>query len=210
MLLNKNQLGIAMIEVMVTVLIVTIAVSGMGLMLLRGIQATQDSSQKSQAMWIVEDYVGRMRANQAGARGGFYALNPEDIDCEAPPTQLCAETYEDGIHKGADDCSIDEAIQDKNKMATFDKWISTCGLSPSIYDSPSDFILNPRLTSRCTKESDRTSNYTGNKDCIQYSVSLKWQTRLKQVAKEEDDDDEEKEKEKDTNVSEYTMVVRFN
>lgn len=201
MLLNRKQAGLAMIEVMVTVLIVTIAVSGMGLMLLRAIQATQDSSQKSQAMWIVEDYVGRMRANPEGARGGFYALIPEDIDCEDPPAELCAETYKDGAEVAASDCRIDEAAQGVNKMATFDKWISTCGLSPSIYDSPSDFILNPTLTATCTRTSVRASNYTGNDDCIQYLVSLKWQTRLTQGA----DTEEER-----INESEYTMVVGFN
>lgn len=75
MQLRNKQTGFAMIEIMVTVVIIAIAISGMGLLLLRAVQGTQDSAQLSQGMWIVQDYVGRIRANPDGAKGGFY-VNP--------------------------------------------------------------------------------------------------------------------------------------
>ena len=197
----KKHSGFAMVEVMVTVTIIIIGVSGMGMLLIRAIQGTQDSAQLSQAMWIVQDYVGRMRANPEGARGGFYQLLPENIDCLAPPANLCAETYENGAEVPAADCQVDENTPNINKMATFDNWIATCGLDPTVYDRASDFIVNPMLTSECTKTSPRASSYTKRPDCVQYTVNLKWTTKI---------DKESKTAEERINENSYSMIVEFN
>jgi len=198
---NQSQNGFAIIEIIVTVLIVTVAVSGMGLLLLRAVQSTQDTSQQSQAMWIVEDYVGRLRANVEGAKGSFYVLNPEDIDCQSPPENLCAETYSSDAEVAAADCSFDRNSPGENKMAEFDNWISTCGLNTDTYDSPSDFVVNPQLTSECSNTDTRSTNYTGNNDCIEYLVTLKWQTKNTNVSSLESERIQE---------NEYSMVVRVN
>ncbi|NVK38521.1 MAG: type IV pilus modification protein PilV [Gammaproteobacteria bacterium] len=199
--LMKKASGFAMVEVMVTVAIITIGISGMGLLLLRAIQGTQDSAQQSQAMWIVQDFVGRMRANPEGARGGFYVLAPENIDCTTPPNNLCAETYQGNAEVAASNCTVDPNAPTVNTMATFDNWISTCGLSTTIYDSPSDFVINPQLTSVCTATSTRASTYTKQPDCTQYQVTLTWQTKLNKESKTE---------EERTNQNEYSMIVEFN
>lgn len=199
MRIASKQRGLAMIEIMATVLIVTIGVSGMGLLLLRAIQSTQDNAQYSQAMWIVEDYVGRMRANPEGARNSFYELNPENIDCSVPPDDLCAETFQLGVEVAADNCSYTRNDADTgNEMAEFDNWISTCSLNPDIYDGPSDFVVNPTLTSNCTVN---ILNNAGNTICTQYLVSLTWQTRLDKVSSDADERIQE---------NEYSMVVGVN
>lgn len=197
----KKQFGFAMVEVMVTVAIITIGVSGMGVLLMRAIQGTQDSAQQSQAMWIVQDYVGRMRANPEGARGKFYILDPDDIDCDSPPSTLCAETFSGNKEVSPGDCTVDPADTSVNKMATFDNWVSTCGLSSDIYDSPSDFITSPRLTSECTTTGVRSSSYTNQLDCIQYQVTLTWQTKITKGA----NDAAER-----TNQNSFSMLVEFN
>ena len=197
----KRQHGLAIIEVAVSVLIITVAISGMGLLLIRAVQSTQDSSQHSQAMWIVEDYVGRLRANPQGAKGHFYVLDPVNIDCDSPPDNFCAETFQEGIEVAADDCSFDRNTPNENKMATFDNWISTCGLNPNSFDSPSDFVVNPKLTSICTTTIDRRSNYSGQNDCVEYLVTLKWQTRIKKSSSTASERIQE---------NEYSMVVRVN
>jgi len=201
MIPSKRQSGFAIIEVAVTILIITVAISGMGLLLLRAVQSTQDSSQQSQAMWIVEDYVGRLRANPEGAKGRFYELSPEDIDCRTPPDNLCAETYQANNEVAAADCSFDRNSPGENKMAEFDNWISTCGLAANAYDSPSDFIVNPRLTSVCTATSNRVTNYTGQEDCVEYLVTLKWQTKINKASVTESERIQE---------NEYSMAVRVN
>ncbi|MGR6873375.1 type IV pilus modification PilV family protein [Pseudomonas sp. HK3] len=196
MSIMQRQSGFAMVEVMVTVAIITIGISGMGMLLIRAIQGTQDSAQLSQAMWIVQDYVGRMRSNPEGSRSGFYALDPATIDCTVLPVTMCAETFRDGAEVGTGDCSTDT-----NVMATFDKWISTCGLTQDIYDSPSDFIINPELTSACTNTSNRVSTSTYQPDCIQYEVTLSWDTRITKVSATEDER---------INKNDYSMIVEFN
>lgn len=191
----QKKSGFAMVEVMVTVAIITIGVSGMGVLLMRAIQGTHDSAQQSQAMWIVQDYVGRMRANQEGARAKLYELDPINIDCAAPPT-MCAETFQAGAEVPAAICS------EPSTMATFDNWITTCGLSSTIYDSASDFIVNPELTSQCT-DTTPTRSSSGNNlpDCVQYHVSLTWDTKIKKGSEDEDER---------INKNNFSMIVEFN
>ncbi len=168
--IKKSQHGFAMIEVLVTSVIVAIGISGMGVLLMRAIQGTQDSAQQSQAMWMVQDFVGRIRANTEGARRGSYELTT--TDCSVKPAAICADTFIGGTKQNAATCND---IQ----MATFDKWITVCGLQDSIYDSPSDFISNPVLSSSCTLNSTRVSTDSGSVDCIRYNVQLTWDTRIK-------------------------------
>ncbi len=183
---NKRQHGFALIEVLVTAVIVAIGVSGLGVLLLRAIQGTQDSAQRTQAMWIVQDFVGRIRANSSGARKGDYVLAATTASycANSRPAQICA-AYFDGNAKVAANCT-------ETPMATFDKWITVCGIEPAldptatgydiedtVYDSPSKFIINPVLTSVCTlQHATRVSTSSGTPDCIQYSVTLSWNTRI--------------------------------
>lgn len=190
----QRQSGFAMIEVMVTVAIITIGVSGMGMLLMRAIQGTHDSAQQSQAMWIVQDFIGRMRANPEGARASNYVLDPSTINCSSKPTKMCAETYNGSSKVAAEVCSSAE-------MALFDNWITTCGLDEDIYDSPSDFVVNPELTSTCTNTSTRVSTSTGLPDCVQYDVTLTWDTKLTKGSTEEDER---------INKNDYSMTVEFN
>lgn len=195
MRIMQRQLGFAMIEVMVTVAIITIGVSGMGVLLMRAIQGTQDSAQQSQAMWIVQDYVGRMRANPEGARAQYYELDPSTISCDpADRPKMCAETYQGMAEVPAEVCSVSE-------MAIFDNWISTCGLSTTIYDSASDFVVNPALTSTCTATSARVSSESNQPDCVQYQVNLTWETKITKGSSVE---------EERINQNDYSLVVEFN
>ncbi len=172
MLVNKQQSGFALIEVLVTSIIVAIGVSGLGILLLRVIQSTQDSAQQSQAMWMVQDYVGRIKSNAQGARLGNYALNetPHNF-CDTPPALICAEYYKDGAEVPATECTA-------TQMATFDQYLTICGISPDIFDDASDFIINPTLQAICSLQIPRSSTGTPAQDCIQYNVTLTWDTRI--------------------------------
>ncbi len=176
-IINK-QSGFALIEVLVTSVIIAIGVSGLGILLMKVIQGTQDSAQQSQAMWMVQDYVGRIRSNAEGARGGDYILATTTATfCDNPPGKVCAEYYKNGAEVSADDCEA-------NEMAIFDKWVTVCGVSSTIYDSPADFIVNPRLSSICSLTIPRVSTTKGTPDCIQYEVTLTWDTRITKASKE--------------------------
>ena len=82
-------------------------------------------------------------------------------------------------------------------MATFDNWITTCSLDSNTYDSASDFIVNPALTSTCTIPITRGSAT----DCVQYEVQLTWETKVKKGGKTEADR---------TYQNNYQVIVEFN
>jgi type IV pilus modification protein PilV len=191
---HSNQRGFAMIEALVTAVIVAIAVSGVGVLLLRSIQATQDSAQLSQGMWIVQDFVGRMRANSNAAKQGNYIGDTDLDDCEIKPAPLCASYNSTGTSSSAGvsteilvDCSPED-------MAAYDTWTTVCGFDNNSYDTPSDFIANPRLSNTCTITAD-------NNDCEQYSVSFTWDTRLKKGSADAA---------LRTNTNNYSMIIEVN
>lgn len=171
-----------MIEALVTVVIVAIGVSGVGVLLLRSVQATQDNSQKSQAMWIVQDYIGRIRANSPGAKSEAYAGTFTKEVCESQPATICSAIP-----------GTDAEVCDSTQMATFDTWITICGMDDDSFDTPADFIVNPVLTSSCE------SGTPGN--CVQYLVNLQWNTKL---ITESDISGER------VNTNNYSMVMEVN
>jgi type IV pilus modification protein PilV len=195
---GSKQRGFAMMEALVTAVVVAIAISGVGVLLLKSIQATQDSSQLSQGMWVVQDLVGRMRANSTAIRSGDY-LGITNLDnCDNPPLKMCASHRINNAYQDGDtDCSTTD-------MATYDNWITVCSLEVSIidedepdnliFDSPSDFLSNPVLTNTCLIPGELGG-------CVKYLVDLTWNTKLKkgstQVAER-------------TNTNNYSMIIEVN
>lgn len=203
--LIKKQHGFAMVEVLVTAVILAIGVSGLGMLLLRSIQGTQDSSQLSQGMWMVHDFAGRIKANAPGARQSGYVIEDGSYDCESNKTDnQCADIYVPGI--GIKEGELVDATEcTAGEMANHDRWTTLCSVSQEslTYSSPSDFMVNPELTSRCSnKHATRSSDpVSGQLDCIQYAVTLSWDTkRLK------GDDDEDNRIRKNS----YSITVELN
>lgn len=191
----RTSNGFAIIEVMVTILILSIGLSGIGVLLLQTIQGTQDTAQHSQAMWLVQDFAGRLRANPEGARASDYVINAGEINCDIQPAMNCADTYQAGAFIPANPaCGPAE-------MSEYDKWISTCGIDDEIYDSPSDFIISPELTSECTLQGTTAKNYKNLTDCVQYQVTLTWVTKQDNVAADADER---------INENSYEIVVEVN
>lgn len=155
------QKGIALIEVLVAAVIVAIGLSGMGALLLAAIQATQDSSQTSQGVWIVQDYIGRMKSNIQGALDGDYATSAA-IDCDTPPSALCANTVVGGTRVTPNACT-------STQMATFDQWNVICGTDADAMDSAGEFLRSPSLVSTCT-------TFDANSFCTRYTVTLTWES----------------------------------
>jgi type IV pilus modification protein PilV len=198
-MITPRQNGFAMIEIMVTAVILAIGISGMGVLLLKSIQSSQDNSQKSQGMWIVQDLVGRMRANSEGMRAKAYETSGA-VNCTQ--VKMCSDYNDDGF-KSSESCTTRE-------MANFDRWITACGVSAQVYDaasdtylydSPADSIINPELNVTCTDTTDRTSSYSGEDDCVRYFIELTWDTKLQQGAPDAADR---------TFKSQFSMVMESN
>lgn len=186
--MKKTALGFAMIEVLVTAAIVAIGVSGMGVLLLRSLQGTQDNAQQSQAMWIVQDYAGRIRANSLAARNGDYELAAQP-DCAAPPANICLDHRTNNSFIQSSNCTVPA------DMAEMDRWITMCGLDGGLKDASADFLADAELSSTCLDVSALNGN------CLRYLISLTWSTRLQQGNADENLRDYD---------NEYSMVVEVN
>ncbi|MBU2710150.1 type IV pilus modification protein PilV [Zooshikella harenae] len=57
----KNQAGMSMIEVLVTIVITSVALLGLAALLTKSMQSTFDASQRTTAVWAANDFVERYR-----------------------------------------------------------------------------------------------------------------------------------------------------
>ncbi len=193
MSLIQRQHGIAMTEVLVSAVIMAIGISGLGVLLLQALQGTQDSAQQSQAMWMVQDFAGRIRANSTGARLSGYEVATQP-NCANQPTPMCADyTTSLDARTAAASCTA-------SQMAAYDTWITMCGLDKEQLDSPADFLVNSQLTSTCSlvHASRSTDSNSSTRDCIQYTVGITWDIR------------DNKDASNVTNTKTYSLVVELN
>lgn len=73
---RRRTAGLSMIEVLVTIVIITFGMLGIAGMLLKSIESGAVSSGRGIAVWQANEMADRMRANMAGVRAGNYdALN---------------------------------------------------------------------------------------------------------------------------------------
>jgi len=79
----RNQTGFSMLEVLVTLLIVSLGLLGIAGIIASSIKANQSSYVRSQASWLTNDIIDRMRANRVAAEvaGSPYTL----ANCAAAP-----------------------------------------------------------------------------------------------------------------------------
>src|SRR5690554_8157625 len=62
----KTQRGINMVEVLVTIVIISVGFLGLNSLQLQASRSTLDSGNRSQAVWVLEDLTNGMRANIVG------------------------------------------------------------------------------------------------------------------------------------------------
>lgn len=89
----KNNRGFSLIEVMVTLLLLTVGMLGLVVMQGRGIQYTTDAAQRNNALMLANEAMEMMRAAGANDADANYLFD------ELPPSEDC----EDDIDAGAVD-----------------------------------------------------------------------------------------------------------
>ena len=120
----NRQKGITLIEVLVTLLVTTIGLLGLAALQLNALQATADSGQRSQAIWLMQDLVERMRANPRADDSKYLTA----VTCGTSPEQ-CAPTPD----------NASSAACTPEQMAYFDLWEAQCR-----YSSTPDKMYNSR------------------------------------------------------------------
>lgn len=76
-----KQNGFSMLEALITLVIVSIGLLGIAGIIAHSLKVNQGAQVRSQASWLANDIIDRMRANRATAAGGAYEL----AECDAAP-----------------------------------------------------------------------------------------------------------------------------
>lgn len=137
---HRSIKGFTLIEVLVTLAITTIGLVGLSAMMIEADRTARDSGNKSQAIWMAEDLINRIAANEKGA----YSTLGEDVDCNVVPSFVCAAYFNGSVKVNPINCNV---IQ----MATYDLWEVACPRDITV--SGSDFVrsgsnshvINPRV-----------------------------------------------------------------
>ena len=112
--ISSNK-GLTLIEVLVTIVISSIGLMGLLSLQMHSLRATQDSGSRSQAIWLFNDIVNRIRANE-GASASYI----QPANCALRPT-VCSN-YNSGLAVGV------AAVQcTPVQMAQWDVYEVSCG-----------------------------------------------------------------------------------
>jgi len=76
-----KQNGFSMLEALVTLVIVSLGLLGIAGIIANSLKVNQGAQARSQASWLANDIIDRMRANRITAEGGAYTL----ASCAAAP-----------------------------------------------------------------------------------------------------------------------------
>ncbi|WP_422132955.1 type IV pilus modification protein PilV [Endozoicomonas sp. ALD040] len=106
---QSKEKGFGLIEVLISVVIFMVGILGMAGMQAQATRATQDSLQRSQALWLANEMSERMKVNVQGVQSGRYQSRAQTASsnlssyCAGPAPRQCL----------ANTCTADE-------MADFD------------------------------------------------------------------------------------------
>jgi len=161
---SKKQKGIGLIEVLVAVLVSAIGIIGLMALQTQTMRASQDTYNRSHAVWVFNDVINRIRANEYYASN--YAVN--DFTCIDKPEAICSTLSIDNDREepDADLCTPLE-------FAQFELWEAVCPHSDTSnsFHSSSDYILAPLLSITCVTDGCPRSNSA-------MQVTLSWQNKI--------------------------------
>ncbi|VEE14483.1 Tfp pilus assembly protein PilV [Ectopseudomonas mendocina] len=104
-------------------------------MQLSSLRSTADSGQRSQSVWLMQDFIERMRANPAGTEAQYATAQ----NCAALPARMCADYYNPstGAKVNASECNA-------SQMAAFDAWETQCSYAAIANFNTIDARFNSR------------------------------------------------------------------
>ena len=123
-LMKKKTAGLTMIEVLITLSIMSVGLLGMAALQMTGVRSVSSSSQRTAATLLANDIIERMRANPKAMDDNiFMGVSSASIDCTTLPTKYCAEQYSTGSGMvAAQSCTPDE-------LGAYDINVWYCGVN---------------------------------------------------------------------------------
>lgn len=117
----RRQRGFTLIEILVTLLIVSSGLLGFAALLNKSIASNRHAYLVSQATMLAYDLTERMRANRVGAAGGAYTLATRDA-ASHPDARDWVETLADALPDG--DAAVTTAPSGDGLAVTITiKWV---------------------------------------------------------------------------------------
>jgi type IV pilus assembly protein PilV len=152
--------GFSLIEVAVTLAITAVGLLGLSSLQLQSMRATQDTGSRSQAIWMANELVNRMRANENGLLS-YVTTGAESCSDLSSGVKRCS-AYNNGSVRvpAAADCNAQE-------MAEFDMFDVMCG---SISDA--DGIVQYRTGSAFSLSEPRLQ--ITNVNTLDKSLTISW------------------------------------
>jgi type IV pilus assembly protein PilV len=160
--LRKKASGLTLIEILVTMVITSIGLMGLLSLQMQAMKATQDTGNKSQAIWIFNDLANRIRANETSSVSYAVGL----VNCAAPPVAVCSNFF-----NGA--ATTTSAICTGPQLAAWDLFEIACGAprNGTIRGNPISNLPGAQLTVVCV-----TPAGCANGDPL--LATLTWRARL--------------------------------
>ena len=157
-----------LIEVLVTLAITTIGLVGLSAMMVEANRTVQDSGNRSQAVWVLEDLINRIKANKDAV--GSYDTAGVAVNCNSVPQINCASYFNGTQQVNAQACS-------NAQLAAYDLWDVACSRQINITGSDvvrsdsTQTITNPELS-----VSVRSVGAVTQKTMV--TIELSWDSRI--------------------------------
>jgi len=161
----RHQVGITLVEILVTITITSIGMMGLVSMQLQALKATQDSGNHGQAIWLFNDISSRIKAN-AAASHEYITDNDAPYVCANLPTPCSYYGLAgDGIVLAAE-CT-------GQQLAEWDLFETACTIpvAGNIINGSADYLPRAELTITCADG----INCTPGDHLL---VNLEWRARL--------------------------------
>ncbi len=125
---RRTASGFTLIEVLVTIVVVSIGLLGLAGLQISGLRANVSSEARSKATLLANNIIERMRANPLGIQNPVAAADNQYANittaaqnCNTPPNPFCSNS---SLGPAAT-CTTPA------QMAAFDTWVWACGLPPA-------------------------------------------------------------------------------
>lgn len=156
--------GFTMIEVLITIIVVSIGLLGLAGLQISGLRANMSSEDRSKATLLANDIAERMRANPLGVDTNQYAnINSADADCTEAPSPFCSNNA-GGVSLVSETNGCSPA-----NMAAFDAWVWACGM-PVAEGVQRGGVINQLVNGTATVTCNDATCVPGSA----YTVTVNW------------------------------------
>lgn len=166
--LSISQSGFSIIEIGVTLAITVIGLLGLLSIQLETIRSVQDSSSRAQAIWVVDDLINRVRANETANYNTHGMVSCESLIGQS--SKPCSSYHNGTDVVPAGDCTAEE-------MMHFDLKETVCGSMVEINGKAA-------ITTSSSKLSDPLLSITNSGPGSTHSLTLSWVSRVAADGKE--------------------------